>query len=185
MTGDGNRCYDGSCSMSVPDTTLRRYRKEWYERRHVLQTVYRKDGDMKTSAWQTDGKKASEIIREKIRQAGGQIEVISFNRKQRYDITATGDSFTCPKLPIAFGFEVFDVIVSLLQRLGGKAKKGSGRERVGHEKCSGDTVVGAIALEYLGEQEGEWACDPISVLAAVLDWAGIAANERGRIRLLP
>lgn len=140
---------------------------------------------MKTSAWQTDGKKASEIIREKIRQAGGQIEVISFNRKQRYDITATGDSFTCSKLPIAFGFEVFDVIVSLLQRLGGKAKKGSGRERVGHEKCSGDTVVGAIALEYLGEQEGEWACDPISVLAAVLDWAGIAANERGRIRLLP
>lgn len=140
---------------------------------------------MKTSAWQTDGKKASEIIREKIRQAGGQIEVISFNRKHRYDITATGDSFTCPTLPIAFGFEVFDVIVSLLQRLGGKAKKGSGRERVGHEKCSGDTVVGAIALEYLGEQEGEWACDPISVLAAVLDWAGIAANERGRIRLLP
>ena len=185
MTGDGDSRYDGSCSMSVPDTTLRRYRKEWYERRHVLQTVYRKDGDMKTSAWQTDGKKASEIIREKIRQAGGQIEVISFNRKQRYDITATGDSFTCPKLPIAFGFEVFDVIVSLLQRLGGKAKKGSGRERVGHEKCSGDTVVGAIALEYLGEQEGEWACDPISVLTAVLDWAGIAANERGRIRLLP
>lgn len=185
MTGDGNRRYDGSCSMSVPDTTLRRYRKEWYERRHVLQTVYRKDGDMKTSAWQTDGKKASEIIREKIRQAGGQIEVISFNRKHRYDITAKGNRFTCPVLPRAFRFEVFDVIVSLLHRLGGNAKKGSGRKRVGHEKCSGDTVVGAIALEYLGKQEGEWAYDPVFVLASVLDWAGIAANEWGRIRLLP
>ena len=140
---------------------------------------------MKTSAWQTDGKKASEIIREKIRQAGGRIEVISFNRKYRYDITVTGDSFTCPKLPRAFGFDVFDVIVSLLHRLGGKAKKGSGRKRVGHEKCSGDTVVGTIALEYLGKQEGDSVIDPVFVLAAVLDWAGIAANERGRIRLLP
>lgn len=80
---------------------------------------------------------------------------------------------------------MFDVIVSLLQRLGGKAKKGSGRERVGHEKCSGDTVVGAIALEYLGKQEGDSVIDPVFVLAAVLDWAGIAANELGRIRLLP
>lgn len=141
---------------------------------------------MKTSAWQTDGKKASEIIREKIRQAGGQIDVISFNRKHRYDITATGDSFTCPKLPRAFRFAVFDVIVSLLHRLGGSAKKGSGRNhRVGHDKCSGDTVVGAIALEYLGKQEGDSVIDPVFVLAAVLDWAGIAANERGKIRLLP
>ena len=91
-----------------------------------------------------------------------------------------------PTLPRAFGFDVFDVIVSLLQRLGGKAKKGSGRNhRVGHEKCSGDTVVGAIALEYLGKQEGDSVIDPVFVLAAVLDWAGIAANELGRIRLLP
>ena len=140
---------------------------------------------METSAWQTDGKKASEIIREKIRQAGGQIEVISFNRKHRYDITAKGNRFTCPVLPRAFRFEVFDVIVSLLHRLGGNAKKGSGRKRVGHEKCSGDTVVGAIALEYLGKQEGDSVIDPVFVLAAVLDWAGIAANERGEIRLLP
>ena len=140
---------------------------------------------MKTSAWQTDGKKASEIIREKIRQAGGQIEVISFNRKHRYEITAKGNRFTCPVLPRAFRFEVFDVIVSLLHRLGGNAKKGSGRKRVGHEKCSGDTVVGAIALEYLGKQEGDSVIDPVFVLAAVLDWAGIAANELGRLRLLP
>lgn len=169
--------------MVVP--VRRRYRNGKHECRHVRHTVYRKDGDMKTSAWQTDGKKASEIIREKIRQAGGQIEVISFNRKHRYDITATGDSFTCPVLPRAFRFAVFDVIVSLLHRLGGSAKKGSGRKRVGHEKCSGDTVVGAITLEYLGKQEGDSVIDPVFVLAAVLDWAGIAANERGKIRRLP
>ena len=46
-----------------------------------------------------------------------------------------------------------------------------------------DTVVGAIGKNYFGATEGKYVFDPVFVLASVLDWAGIAHNERGYLRL--
>ena len=86
--------------------------------------------------------------------------------------------------PNDFEYSIFDIIVDLLLREGGKARKGNGRNyRFGYGDCTEDTVIGAIAKEYFGKQVGESTFDPVFVLAAVLDWAGIAHNCRGYIEL--
>lgn len=46
-----------------------------------------------------------------------------------------------------------------------------------------DTVVGTIAIKYSGKSIGESMYNPVFVLAAILDWAGIAHNRRGDIEL--
>ena len=44
-------------------------------------------------------------------------------------------------------------------------------------------MVGYIAKYYAKKEYGESVFDPVFVLAAVLDWADIANNERGEIVL--
>ena len=67
-----------------------------------------------------------------------------------------------------------------LFRNGGKARKGNGRNyKLGYGDCTEDTIVGCIAKEYAGKKEGMSVFDPVFVLSAILDWAGIAHNERG------
>ena len=79
---------------------------------------------------------------------------------------------------------MFDVIVSLLFRNGGKARKGNGRNyKLGYGDCTEDTIVGCIAKEYAGKKEGMSVFDPVFVLSAILDWAGIAHNKRGYLEL--
>ena len=48
--------------------------------------------------------------------------------------------------------------------------------------CETDTVVGAIAV-YRGYELGASVYDPVFVMAAVLEWAGIAKNGRGELIL--
>lgn len=131
--------------------------------------------------------KASDIIREKLYENGGRATVYSVNGKP-YIIRAAnnGRSFLCKELPInpPFKYEVFDVIVDLLLREGGSARKGLGRSSpLGTDNCTEDTVVGAIGKYYFHAPVGKYVFDPVFVLAAVLEWAGIARNERGYISL--
>ena len=91
-----------------------------------------------------------------------------------------GKSFSCDKLPFECEYEVFDIICNLLERQGGRAEKGTGKgTRFGDAKCSENTVVGALAKEYFGAKEGDSVYDPVFVLAAILEWAGLAKNGRG------
>ena len=55
--------------------------------------------------------------------------------------------------------------------------------RLGERGCELDTVVGTIGTRYAGAQPGESVLDPVFVLAAVLEWAGICRNERGWLSL--
>lgn len=131
--------------------------------------------------------KASDIIRNKLYENGGRITVYSVSGKP-YVIKAAYDqkSFLCDQLPISppYEYTVFDVIIDLLLKSGGKAPKGNGRNyRLGEGNCTEDTVVGTIAKNYAGKKNGDSIFDPVFVLAAVLDWAGIAHNERGYIEL--
>lgn len=99
---------------------------------------------------------------------------------------ADGVSFLCDKLPInpPYRYEVFDVIVDLLISQGERAKKGNGRShRLGEQECDKTTVVGAIGYWYARAENGKFVYDPVFVLAAVLEWAGIASNERGEMAL--
>ena len=48
--------------------------------------------------------------------------------------------------------------------------------------CEENTVVGTIAL-HRGRTIGESVFDPVFVIAAILEWAGIAKNGRGELIL--
>ena len=139
--------------------------------------------------WEIDegSKKASEIIRAKLKACGGSA-VVRTARGLPCEIVASPDgrSFTSDKLPIKppYQYEVFDIIVDLLLENHGRARKGNGRSyRLGAPDCDESTVVGAIAYRYAGKKTGDSVFDPVFVLAAVLEWAEIAHNERGELVL--
>ncbi len=133
------------------------------------------------SACPTVQDKPSEWVKQKLLASGGSAEVSSVSKKT-YTITANedGKSFSCDKLPFECDYEVFDIICSLLDRQGGRADKGTGKgTRFGDAKCNETTVVGILAKEYFGAKVGDSVYDPVFVLAAVLEWAGLAKNGRG------
>jgi len=131
--------------------------------------------------------KASRIIHDKLRANGGKA-VVHTLRGLPCEIRAANDgvSFLSDKLPVAepYRYEVFDRIVELLLASGGHARKGNGRGRkLGEEDCDESTVVGYIGKHYAGKKDGQSVFDPVFVLAAVMEWAGIARNERGELFL--
>lgn len=130
--------------------------------------------------------RASEIIKAKLMDNGGHVTVYTA-RGLPCEVWMNGDgcSFTSDKLPIKppYEYRIFDVIVDLLVSQGGRARKGNGRSyKLGDSNCDRTTVVGAVAIDR-GNGTGDSVFDPVFVLAAILEWAGIAHNERGEIVL--
>ena len=128
----------------------------------------------------------SEIIKAKLLDNGGRV-IVHTARGLPCEIIAApdGKSFVSKKLPVKppYEYKVFDAIVDLLIANGGRARKGNGRNyKLGHPECDENTVVGIVAI-YAGKKSGESVYDPVFVLAAVLEWAGIASNERGELVL--
>lgn len=146
----------------------------------------RKEIDVRNLHVDYSSRQASEIIKAKIKENGGHVTVYTA-RGLPCEIyaEADGETFTSDKLPIkpAYEYAVFDVIVNLLLEQGGRARKGNGRNfKLGDPGCEETTVVGAIA-KYRGRKIGESVFDPVFVMAAVLEWAGIAQNGRGELIL--
>ena len=85
---------------------------------------------------------------------------------------------------IPYDYTVFDAVVDLLMKSPGYcARKGNARNfKLGEPGCEENTVAGAV-LVYMGKKPGESGLDPVFILAAVLEWAGIATNGRGYIAL--
>lgn len=153
------------------------------------ETQTEEKGEIDVKGWVTDSQsaKASDIIKTKLKEAGGRVIVHSISGNA-YELKAEADgkSFYSDALPISpnYTYEVFDVIVDLLRSQGGKARKGLGRNaRLGEPNCEETTIVGAIGKQYAGKKLGDSVYDPVFFLAAVLDWAGIARNERGFLEL--
>lgn len=147
------------------------------------------DIDMRNLFADRNSTKASEIIKAKLKDYGGRV-IVHTARGLPCDICAAPDgiSFVSSKLPVkpAYEFVIFDSIVELLIRNGGHARKGNGRNyKFGHEECDERTVVGAVAVARSGGnvRPGDSVFDPVFVLAAVLEWAGIATNGRGELIL--
>jgi hypothetical protein len=143
--------------------------------------------DMKNLIVDHNSTEASEIIKAKLMACGGHVTVYTA-RGLPCEIWADtdGKSFVSNKLPIKPNYEyrVFDVIVDMLLANGGRARKGNGRNyKLGEPECDETTVVGTIAKKYAGKKNGESVFDPVFVFAAVLEWAGIAHNERGELVL--
>lgn len=129
---------------------------------------------------------ASEIIKSKLKEHGGHVTVYTA-RGLPCTVFANpdGTTFTCDKLPIKppYDYKVFDAIVELLAKQGGRAKKGNGRNhRLGEPGCEENTVVGTVAV-HRGRTAGDSVYDPVFVMAAILEWAGIAENGRGELIL--
>lgn len=137
------------------------------------------------------GSSASQIIKCKLYEAGGAATISLLDGKPcRIVFADDGNSFISDKLvdyKLKYDFSVFDYIIELLKNSPNhKAPKGNahGREdKVGFGKCTEDTVVGTIAIRYFGKKAGESTYDPVFVMAAILEWAGIAHNLRGYIQL--
>ncbi len=133
--------------------------------------------------------KTSDIIRNKLLENKG-VAIITLKNGDncRISISERGTCFVSDKLssqPIDFC--VFDIIDDFLKECGGKAPKGLGRgkeDKVGYGKCGKETIMYQIATQYYGKSIGESTFDPVFVLAAMLEWAGIAENGRGYIKLL-
>lgn len=133
----------------------------------------------------------SEIIRRKLYENNGMVTISLLDGKPcKIFASPDGKTFVSDKLSqktFPFDYSVFDIIVDLLMKSKQySAPKGNGHgkeDKVGFGKCTEDTVMGAIALKYFKKQYGESTYDPVFVLAAVLDWAGIAKNSRGYISL--
>lgn len=143
--------------------------------------------DMTNWVTNTKSTKASEIIKNKLKECGGRTIVYTARGLPcEICVAADGVSFLSDKLPIKppYEFRVFDVIVELLLANGGKARKGNGRNyKLGEPNCDDSTVVGYIGKHYSGKAYGDSVFDPVFVFAAVLEWAGIATNGRGELLL--
>ena len=132
----------------------------------------------------TASKKASEIIKAKLVESGGRAMVRTYTGELReIQAAANGKQFLCPQLT-PYDYTVFDAIVDLLMKSPGyRARKGNARNfKLGEPGCEENTVAGAV-LVYMGKKPGESGLDPVFILAAVLEWAGIATNGRGYIAL--
>ena len=145
--------------------------------------------DIDMHNWFTDytSTKASEIIKSKLKQNGGRV-IVHTARGLPCEIRVASDgvSFVSDKLPIKppYRFDVFDIVVELLKKQNGRARKGNGRNyKLGDENCDDSTIVGYIAKNYSHKTDGDSVYDPVFVLAAVLEWADIAKNERGELVL--
>lgn len=142
--------------------------------------------DMSSILVNRNSNRASEIIKAKLMDNGGHVTVYTARGLPcKVWMNADGRSFTSDKLPIKppYEYRVFDVIVDLLVSQGGRARKGNGRNyKLGENNCDKTTVVGAVAL-YRGYTIGNSVFDPVFVFAAILEWAGIAHNERGELVL--
>lgn len=131
--------------------------------------------------------KASDIVKQMLIEHNGRAIVHTARGLPcEVKVASDGISFLSNKLPgnPPYRYEVFDVIVDLLISQGGRARKGNGRNsKLGEPDCDETTVVGAIAYNYAHKKAGTSVFDPVFVLAAILEWAGIADNERGELVL--
>ena len=102
--------------------------------------------------------KASDIIKQMLIENRGRA-IVHTARGLPCEISVAPDgiSFLCNKLPGTppYRYEVFDVIVNLLVSLGGRARKGNGRNfKLGEPDCDETTVVGAIGYNYAHKKNG-------------------------------
>ncbi len=75
---------------------------------------------------------------------------------------------------------VFTETVALVDRQGGRAKKGDAmKHRLGSPGLSLNSIEGHIAYTVYGKQAGESVFRRITPVACILIWAGICYNENG------
>lgn len=138
-----------------------------------------------TSEWMVDKMsiKASDIIKNKFMERGGVVNIETANGKMfevNADDATIGSETALHK--VRYEYRIFDYITDLLMEHGGEARKGAGRNaRIGERNCTEDTIVGMIGKRYYNKKDGEYTFDPVFILVAIMEWAGIVNNKRGYV----
>lgn len=131
--------------------------------------------------------KSSEIIIEKLKEAGGDVTIELLSKKEARVKLVEKNSFASDKLRWnSLDFTVFDIVTDFLkEQKDRRAPKGGCRNsKVGEGMCAKGTVIYEIATKYYVKVDGNSSFDPLFVIAAILDWAKIARNCRGYLELL-
>ncbi len=131
--------------------------------------------------------KASEIIKQKLRKAGNEVSIRQLNGNITNFYFITDNTFWSDGLHKllgnGYGFEMFDILEKESFRFKNRSiPKGNARiHKLGEPKCDMNTAIGILGYKYYQKRTGESIFEPMHVIAAVLDWADIAKNERGYI----
>jgi hypothetical protein len=131
--------------------------------------------------------KASEIIKQKLRKAGNEVLIRQINGNITNLYFVTDNTFWSDGLSNllgnGYGFDMFDILEKESFRFKNRSiPKGNARNhKLGEPKCDMNTAIGILGYKYYQKRTGESIFEPMHVIAAVLDWADIAKNERGYI----
>lgn len=134
---------------------------------------------------------ASEIIKAKILENGGSIDITLLNGKPcKVMSSSDGKTFTSDKLgKNKFDYIIFDYVTDFLmsceQYTAPKGNSRGKKDKVGYGNCTCDTVTYEISTKYFEKSEGESVFYTTFVIAAIMDWAGIAYNRRKYMTLKP
>ncbi len=133
-------------------------------------------------------KNVSEYLKEYYLSNGKRIIVTTLRGKQ-HEICLSDDnkyfySYTGLRQNNVLYLNWFDGIVDFIKQNGGRVEKGGCRNsKVGQGNCTKGTLCYYVATECYGKCDGESSFDPIFIVAAILENAGICKNGRGYIQL--
>ena len=153
-----------------------------------LEETHNEERMINVNIWRTNENStlASEIIKTKLKKCGGKTTVLTQNGTPREIIAnLDGHSLSFEKFNAPYNYEIFDIVVEFLLANGGRARKGNRRVPLGEKGCEPDTVAWCVGNQYHKKDQNTSYTDPVYMLAAVLDWAGIAHNKYGYIELTP
>lgn len=132
--------------------------------------------------------KISEILLDYFKLNNRQIMVSTYTRLNHIIFLSNDEKYLFSKKALGKNnflyLSWFDGIVDFIRKNGGRVKKGNGHNsKVGYGKCTKDTLCGYIAINCYGHKIGESTFDPVFIVCAILENAGICKNERGYISL--
>lgn len=132
-----------------------------------------------------DGKLAVEVIKQKFERIGRQVKIpLKKGRSFKAEMTDEGIKVDNlggqPLLP----WIVFEEVIDLLVRMGGRAENGNAMEcKLGDEGLPLDSIEGHIAQTVYGKKLGDSVFRRISPISAILVWAGLCDTNPGELAL--
>lgn len=133
---------------------------------------------------------ASAIIKEKLLNCGNKSRVQQLNGKITNVYFVTPNTFWSDGLnkvkDNGYSFELFDILQKESYRFPNRSiPKGNARSnKLGESNCDMNTACGILGYLFFHKSNGESILEPIHVVSAVLNWAGVATNKRGYIHFL-
>ena len=126
-------------------------------------------------------------LKEKIKGAGRvEMPLLRANKSGNppyFWLSKEKDGFETNKLQnVVFTFEMFDAVVKKANELGGKMYRGDGAiqlsKKLGSPELPLDSIDGFLAINFFNAQVGQTITRRSTYIAGILDWAGIATNNK-------